>query len=227
MLNRQRFFPCCAVVAVMLAAPLAVGQDEFAIDAVGTATVDVAPATVVFQLELLPSAAPALELLQQAVEFETGVRAEIQKHELTPTQISSTGLNYSHPDTLGPNISIFLRFSTAQFISGDGAEERYAALHDKITAIAAATKARTFPETFEANDPDQVEAAAVARAVEKAYLPAKAAADVMTAKIVSVGNVSVGELVWSNTRSPVTDYNIRRITCTATVNVSYIYAPGS
>jgi hypothetical protein len=127
---------------------------------------------------------------------------------------------------LGPNASAFLRFSAPQYATGEGADQKYAALHDNIEAIAAAAKARTFPEKFEAGETDQVESSAVARAVEKAYAPAKAAADVMTAKILSVGNVSVGKLVWSDERSPVTDYNIRRMTCTATVNVQYVYMPG-
>lgn len=222
----QRYVLCVALSAVMLTAPAAFGQDAYAIDSVGTATVDVAPATVVFQLELLPGGGPAVDLLQDAVEFETTVRAEIQKRGLTPTQIAFSGLNYMHPEMLGPNASAYLRFSAAQYAVGEDAGEKFAALHDEITAIAAATKARTFPETYEASDPEQVEAAAVARAVEKAYPPAKAAADVMNAKIVSVGNVSVGASVWSNTDSAPADYNIRRITCTATVNVSYIYLPG-
>ena len=226
MLRCQRFIVCVGVLAGILAAPVAFCQDVYAIDSVGTATVDVAPATVVFQLELLPGGGPAVDLLQQAVEFEATVRAEIQKRGLTPTQITFTGLNYSHPELLGPNASAYLRFSAAQYAVGEDADEKYAALHDEITAIAAVAKARTYPETYEASDPEQVEAAAIARAVEKAYPPAKAAADVMNAKIVSVGNVSVGALVWSKTGSAPADYNVRRITCTATVNVSYIYLPG-
>jgi len=226
MVRYQRFVLRLALLAVLLSAPVAFGQDAYAIDSVGTATVDVAPATVVFQLELLPGNGPAVDLLQQAVEFEKTVRAEIQKRGLTPTQITFSGLNYSHPELLGPNASAYLRFSAAQYAVGEDADEKYAALHDEITAIAAAAKARTYPETYEASDPEQVEAAAVARAVEKAYPPAKAAADVMSARILLVGNVSVGTLVWSNTGSAPADYNVRRITCTATVNVSYIYLPG-
>jgi uncharacterized protein YggE len=226
MMKCRRLILCVGLLAVVFGAPAAFGQDAYAIDSVGTATVDVAPATVVFQLELLPGAGPAVDLLQQAVEFETNVRAEIQKRGLTPTQIAFSGLNYMHPDMLGPNASAYLRFSTTQYAVGEGADQKYAVLHDEIAAIAAAAKARTFPETYEASDPEQVEAAAIARAVEKAYPPAKAAADVMGAKIVSVGNVSVGTLVWSSTASPAADYNIRRITCTATVNASYIYLPG-
>lgn len=212
------------VCALFLAVPPAHGQNEYSIDSVGTATVDVAPAFIVFKLELLAAVRPP-ELVKKADEFEATVRAEIQDRSLKPSQIAFSGPNYTHAEQLGPNASALLRFPAGQYASGEGADVRYAALRNEIIELAAAAKARLLPVEYEAGEPEQVEAAAVARALEMAYPHAKAAADVMNARIVSVGNVTIGTVKWSDNDSPPEDYNVRRITCTATVSAQYVYVP--
>jgi len=211
-------------LALFLAAPAANGQMEYTIDSVGTATVDVAPAFIVFKLEILPGVTNAA-LVEKAEEFESNVRTQIQERNLKPSQIAFSGPNYTHPEHAGPNASATLRFPAGQYASNEGADERYAALREAIDKVAAAAGAREYPVEYEPAEPEQVEAAAVARALEMAYPHAKAAADVMNARILSVGNVTVGTVKWSDNGSPPEDYNVRRITCTATVSAQYVYVP--
>ena len=228
MSERHGLVILCAV-GFVVAVGAAHGQESYhyVIESTGTATVDAAPATIVFQLDIFPSGAGSVALAEQARQFENAVRAEVRNRELRPAQIAFSGLNYTHPGQLGPNASVFLRFTASTYTVGDDSGERYAALRDQIAGIAAEANAVKRAVRYEVTEPDQVEAAAVARAVEKAYPSAKAAADVMNARIVSVGNVSVGTPVWSTPESPPADYNLRRIKCTVAVNVSYLYTPAT
>lgn len=215
-----------AMLALALA-PACFAQDVYAIESDGIATVDVAPAFVVFRVELLPQGPGAAEAALQADEFEATVRREIQDRTLQPTQLSFSGLNYSHVANMGFNAMATIRFPAGQFTVGDDAPQKFAALYDHMMAIANTVKSGLQPVTYEVGDPAATEAAAVARAVEKAYPNAKATADILSARIVSVGNVRVNSVTWSNPASPPDEYNIRRMTCTAHVSVSYIYVPAS
>ena len=70
-----------------------------------------------------------------------------------------------------------------------------------------------------------VEQAAIAMATENAYPHAEAVASVMTADIAAVEKVTVVDVAWN--RDPATrttQPDIRHVTCTAKVKVSYLCA---
>lgn len=124
------------------------------------------------------------------------------------------------------DISARLRFNAAPYTTAENGIAQFALLCDKIAALATTLECEPEGPTLGVDDTRAAEDAAIARAVEKAYTGGKAAAQVMNGQIVAVDHVSIEEILWNkapgvSARQP----DIRRLTCTARVRVTYAFVP--
>ncbi len=211
---------CAAGTAVAQEAPIST------IDSEGVATVDAVPSYVEFWLHLQAKGGSVAEAVAKAVKFEPALRQEIQTRELAPTQLVFSSV--AVPDLVAKeaDISARLRFSAAPFTTTENGIAQFALLCDKIAALAGALECQPEGPTLGTEEAQSVQDTAISRAVEKAYAGGKAAAEVMSGQIIAVDHVAIGETVWNkapgvSARQP----DIRRLTCTARVQVTYAFAP--
>jgi uncharacterized protein YggE len=196
------------------------------IETEGVAVVDTAPTYVEFSLRAHATGATLVEAMDNALRFEPALRKELQTREMTPTDLAFSGV--AIPSVTGKEavISARLRFAASAFSSAEDGPRQFAALCDKIVALGATLSCAPEGPVLGVSDGAALEDAAVARATEKAYPAAKAAAQVMNGQIVAVDKVVVETVVWNNApgaTAPLPD--IRRVACTGKVKVSYTFMP--
>ncbi len=218
---------CCAFVAG-ISFP-AFGQDvppQSTIETQGVATVDAPPAYVEFWLHASFTGATLVEAVDAAEEFEPRTRDAIKAATLEPTEMTFTGIAIPSIDKKAARISAKLRFRANTYTSAAEGPRLFAALCDKINAIAAGLPSTVEGPVLAAEDKEATENAAIARATERAYAPAKAAAQVMNGQVIAVDKVSVEGVVWN--RAPemnAAQPDLQKLTCTATVRVNYAFSP--
>ena len=220
-----------AFAAIMLAAAsfAAFGQEaalQSTIETQGVATVDAVPAYVEFWIHAQFTGATLVEATSAAQPFESNVRKALQAAELAPTEITFTGI--AVPDVNGhvARISVQVKFRASAYTGAEDGPRLFAGLCDKMATLASGLTCKIEGPTLTAEDKESIEDAAIARATEKAYVPAKAAAHVMNGQVTAVDKVTIEGAVWNkvpgvNAAQP----DLQRLTCTATVRVSYAFSP--
>jgi len=196
------------------------------IETEGVATVDAVPAYVEFSLHARCPAATLAEAAEAALQFEPNVRKALQAAELTPTELAFTGVAVPDISLKVARVSARLRYRANTYTSAEEGPRLFALLCDKMLNLAAGLSCGVEGPVLIVEDKEAIENAAIARATEKAYTPAKAAAQVMSGQIIAVDKVVVQSLVWNkapgvNTTQP----DLQKLTCTATVKVSYAFSP--
>jgi hypothetical protein len=217
------------VLAASLAMTFAaVGQEApvSTIETEGVAVLDTAPMYAEFWLHAQPQGQTLAEAAEGALGFEPAIRKEIQARELTPSELTFSGVAIPSVQAKEARISVRIRFSASAFNSPTEGPRQFALLCDKIAALAAALSCKAEGPFLGVDDPESVEHAGVARATEKAYPAAKAAAQIMNGQIIAVDKVAVQDVTWNkapgvNAAQP----DIRRLTCTVRVKVQYVFAP--
>ncbi len=120
--------------------------------------------------------------------------------------------------------SVRVRFSMAVFNTAKTGSVQFAALCDKMTAIADAMKCTlSHPELIPA-DKEGVEASAVSRAAENAYPAAEAVASAVKSLIFAVEKVEVLEIIWEQQPDRQTA-EVQQMACRAKVRVTYALGP--
>jgi len=196
------------------------------IETEGVATVDAVPAYVEFSLRAFCPAATLVEATEAALQFEPNVRKALQAAELTPTELAFTGVAVPDVSLKVAHVSARLRFRANTYISAEEGPRLFASLCDKMLNLAVGLSYQIEGPVLIVEDKEAIEDAAIARATEKAYTPAKAAAQVMSGQIIAVDKVVVQSLVWNKAPGVnATQPDLRKLTCTATVKVSYAFSP--
>ncbi len=154
--------------------------------------------------------------------------------EAAPTAIRGADLQPTEITTAPPIITAFMqrqvratvtvRFSMAVFNTAKTGPAQFAALCDKVTALASTMNATLSDPVFYAADPDSVIERAVARATENAYPAAEAVASVVRSNIYAVDKVEVLEVTWEQQPEGQTT-DVPQIGCRAKVQVTYALAP--
>ncbi|MFA7693153.1 MAG: hypothetical protein GX117_12385 [Candidatus Hydrogenedentes bacterium] len=120
--------------------------------------------------------------------------------------------------------TIMVRFSMAAFNTPKTGPIQFAALCDKVAALASSVKATVSSPTFYPADKDSVEAVVLTRAAENAFLPAEAVAVAVKSAIYAIDNVEVVELTWE--QQPAAQYgDAIQMNCRARVQVTYVLSP--
>lgn len=217
------------IAAGLVAAYGAAGQEVPAsvIESEGIATVDTAPSYVEFWLHAAPRGATQAEAMESALRFESALRRELDERGVKPAELVFDPV--SIPDVLikEARVSARLRLSTSVFSSPDMGMKDFAAFCDKIDAMARKLECQPEGPFWGIENTEAIEAMAIGRATEKAYAPAKAAAEILNGQIVAVDQVAVMGVAWnSREKTPAPVPNLRRISCTARVHVVYALTPG-
>lgn len=208
-----------STVSAQEAAPLS------AIECDGAATVDTAPTYVEFWLHARSVGATFAEAATKTLTFEQSLRKELETRQLTFMDLSMSNLAIPNSLAREANISARLRFNAVPLSTGETGPQKFAELCDKVVDISNALGCAFSGPVLGTEDTTAVEEAAIARAIEKAYPSAKAAAQIMRGQIVAVDRVSVVDLTWNKAPdSQAVQPDIRRLTCTARVRVSYAFA---
>lgn len=196
------------------------------IETEGVATVDAVPEFVEFQLHATCRGATMVEAMNAAKEFEPNVRKALLAAELSPTESSFTAMSVPNLADKCVCISARLRFRANTFTSSEEGPLLFAGLCDKVITLASGVKAEIDGPSLFVEEKDSVENAAIARATEKAYVPAKAAAQVMNGQVIAVDRVEVVSIIW-NKAPDVTAVqpDLQKLTCTAVVRISYAFSP--
>ena len=142
--------------------------------------------------------------------------AELQPLELNP----SPPMIMSHAEHQTRAI-VTVRFGMAAFNAAKTGPLQFAALCDTLAEVAALMKATLSSPEFFAADKDHVETAVIARAMEKAYLPAEAAAQAVKSNIYAVDSISILDLTWEQQPEEQTG-EVPQIACRGRVQVTYI-----
>ena len=198
------------------------------IETEGMAVVDTLPTYVEFWLHVSTSGESATEAVEAALRFEPALRKELQTREMTPSELSFTGIAIPDVGTKEANVSARLRFSASTFTATeDEGARQFAQLCDKIIALIGAFQhAKLEGPALGLADMQTIEDSAIARATEKAYPAAKAAALIMNGQIIAVDKVVVETVVWNKAPGVnATQPDIRRVSCTAKVRVTYTFTP--
>jgi len=192
----------------------------------GVAVVDTVPTYVEFWLHARRPGNTIAEATEAALQFESAVRKALQDAELTTTELSFTGIAIPDIKLKQAHVSARLRFGASTYSSAEEGPRLFAALCDKLTNLAAGLACTIEGPALSVDDKESIEDAAIASATEKAYAPAKAAAQVMNAQIIAVDQVSVESLTWNNAPGvSATQPDLRKLTCMAKVKVTYAFSP--
>ena len=206
-------------------APVENSMVNTTIEAEGKATIDVAPTYVEFELLTISAGATLVEATEKAAAIEPAVRQQVQSLELTPTELTVSGISMPNLEDKTVHLSCHIRFNVRDLLSAADAPRQFASLCDKVAALATAAKANVVGPTLGVEDAQMVEDAAVARAVEKAYPRGRAAAQIMTGQIVAVEKVAIQYVSWNTKSGPnESQPNLRRLVCTASVQVTYAFS---
>jgi len=195
------------------------------IETEGVAVVDAVPTYVEFWLQARCQGNTIAEATEAALRFEPAVRKVLKDAELNTTALSFTGVAVPTVQRKEAHISARVRLSASTYMSAEEGPRLFALLCDKMTGLAGALSCTIEGPALGVDDKESIEAAAIGRATEKAYMPAKAAAQVMNGQIVAVDTVSVYSLVWNKAPDVLaTQPDLKKLTCTATVKVTYAFS---
>jgi hypothetical protein len=221
------FRPLHAVTVLWILALTAMAQEASVstIQSMGEATVDAIPNYADFWLHKKTSGETNIEAVEKASELEAGINAELEKLALSPKEAVLSGMAIGEAAKKEAMISVRLRFNATPYSTAAEGPKDFAKLCDTMNGLAEALGCELGGPLLGTTDEQAVSDAAVARAVEKAYTSAKAAAEVMDSQIYAVNHVEVVGTVWNAAPGVAsTQPDIRRLTCTVTVKVAYAFA---
>jgi len=196
------------------------------IDSTGIATVDTVPTYVEFWFHAAPQGASHLEAMTAALDFEGALRRALDDAGMKPADLVFESA--AIPDIMikEARASARLRLSAAVFSSPESGMRDFAAFCDTIDTIARKLECQPEGPFLGVENTESIEEAAIGRATEKAYPAARAVAQILNGQIVAVDRVSIESVLWNN--APDTNASlpsIRRIACTARVQVTYTLTP--
>lgn len=213
-------------------------QPRNAVTTTGTATIETAAEYAEFEFvkewdtaadEWNTEAPPAT--VEEAHLFEEKLRETLEENELAPSWMDVHGPYVK--DAKGPllEIRVRMRFRTAPYLSNEPGNRGFVALCRSVHETARELGCRMTGPRTAIDDPSRAEQAAIARAVEAAYPPAEAVANITRTDIVAVDEVRVTRVAWHAAgtppaagKEPEPARDIRRIACTAWVEVVYTFA---
>ncbi len=167
--------------------------------------------------------ADSLEIaMQQAEPFGDALRSAMAAAELQPSEFNALGPVILDATKKTVKVSIGLQFSVGSLGGPDTANQRYAALCQKMATITTTLEAALRGPRLDTADPEALLRNGVAEAIANAYPAAEAAATVLNVPILAVDRVEVTSVTWNTpNRYWENEPNLRQIACTVKVKVSY------
>lgn len=195
------------------------------IEAKGAATVEADPDIVDFWIHFEISGESFAEAGAGVKAAEQRLHATLDELKLTPMQVTLSAPSVPDVTQHEMHITAMLRYSATVFFNTEKGLAQFAELCDTNRGLAEQVEGTIEGPHFSVKNPEQVERAAIQKAMEEAYPKAQAAAEAMRSSITSVARVRVDEITWNNDpewrgMQP----EITRVTCTASIEIAYIYA---
>lgn len=192
------------------------------VEAVGKATAYATPTQVSFWLHRTIQKESLSESMEKALSLEDELRENLGKHELTPPLVEVLPPAITHMTENVVDVSAHLQFSMANYVAGRKGAERFAVLCGRVAALARELGCEAQGPLLEVDDRAKLVRAATIHATENAYAPASAVAEALKSNIYTVDTVQVLEVRWNEPLdSEATEPNIRQVSCTASVRVTY------
>lgn len=210
---------CLAVVCMT-----AFATDQPVIVNTGEATVFTNPGTVEFKFVRHFIGETLQDAMEQYNAFIEAAPQAVRGSELQPTEILTAPPLITSVEQKQVQALVTVRFSMSVFNTAKTGPVQFAALCDKLAALAETMSCAFAVPVFIASDPEVTMTEAVARATENAYPPAEAVAMSVKTNIYAVDRVDVVSIEWEQQpKGQVTE--VPQIGCTATVQVTYALAP--
>lgn len=212
------------LVIVGLAAGAAIAQDApiTVIETEGKATVSATPVYADFWLHFDAADTTFGAAMDQADQFEARLREAIAARSITPNDILVSAPAIPDLNAVQVTVSVRLRYNMSNFVSAETGNRQFAALCDKVADLAKDVGVAAEGPIFSMQNPETLMRSAVAKATESAYPAAEAIATELKTPIFAVASVHLMGVTWNTeeeSRAP--QPTLRRLTCTATVRVSY------
>jgi uncharacterized protein YggE len=213
-------------IAVTAMAPHAAAASY--VETEGKATVEAIPNYVEFWFHMLRGGATLEEATGNVAEFETRLRAAIEKHALAPTEVEVSPVAITDVRMSEVQRTARLKFSATNFTDPEEGSRRFASFCDILNGIASEEDWLIEGPEIGVNNKPEFEQLAVADATKNAFPTAEGIAQVLRGSLTSVNAVTVLSLEWN--RDPEQRFplpNVRTVACSAHVQVTYIFEPTS
>lgn len=214
----------CATAALLMAAA-ATAQQTPVIVCGSAATVDAMPTFVDFHLHLHSTAESSAKAAEEASTLKETVEGRLLTHQLSPSEVTFSGVAVPDANEHEARASARLRFNASPFSTAKDGAKMLGVLCDTLAVVAKELGCTLEGPRLGTTDEQTVEGAAIARALERAYPAGRAVAQTMNVQIYAVEKVDILELVWNDAEDvAAAQPDIRRLTCTAKLRVSYSFA---
>ncbi len=223
-MDSRRGSASMALMATLLVSAYAVGMNQPIIVNVAEASVLTSPGAVEFQFIRHFSDATLEAAMEQYETFIRAVPQAVRGADLQPTEINTAPPIIVSLAQRQVKASFTVRFSMAIFNTPKTGTVQFAALCDKLAALADTLQCTLAHPAFYASDPESVVERAVARATENAYPAADAIATAVKTNIYAVDRVDIIEISWDQEPEGQTA-ETPQISCRAVVQVTYALAP--
>ena len=219
----------CAAIALLLALPaLAQQAPTPAVETLGQATVYTVPTFADFWIHFAGTGDDLPAAMEAALKFQANFRERMLADKLTPVQADYAPP--AIPSTMEARVpvSIFLRFGLGAFSTSEEGASAFAALCQSIASLSSSLGGTAMGPMLDTTDRDTVINSAITAATENAYSAADAVARALNSAVQAVEVVQVLEASWSQPlESQAVEPNLRQLSCTAKVRVTYMLrAPG-
>lgn len=209
------------VLSLAGAAALAQSPPPASIVSEGSATSDVTPTYVEFELTRRATGNSLVESMRKALAFEEALDAVLEKEELRPATLLVLGPTIPSAQKAEAIVGARLRFDLSVGNTAVNRALAYAALTDGVRRVADELQCTIAGPKLGVYERDAIEQETIARATENALYKADPIAAIMDARIVAVHSVAVLEVAWAG--SGLGRHGVSSIACTARVRVTYDY----
>jgi len=212
------------LTCLLCALPWAHAQDAPTayVESDGIATITVVPNQVVFWLHFEATENSVADAMSIVDGFDNRLNNELQVQNLVPVELEFTPPSITNLKRHTVYTGARLVFPMGNFHNPDQGPRLFAQLCDKLLDIAGIVGADISGPAFEIRDKDTVIRDAVSAATERAYPPAESVARTLKSAIWAIDTVRVLDVTWNEPLfAPNPEPNMRQISCTAHVRITY------
>ncbi len=221
---------CLLAGVVLLVAPAVAGAQEMqilppsTITSAGVGTVEIAPDRAEFWLYFELTDTSLGDAAAEVKNTEIRILNMLKDREISPLERLITAPSIPDANTTLVTFALRLRFTIGRLAAGvDDPVVRLAEISDALRSVANDTEALLTGPLLTVSNQTEVERRAIMRAMENALPHAEAAAQSMAARIDTILDLRIVEVVWNQVPEYGADQpDSERTACTAKVEVVYV-----
>ena len=224
----QRFL--WSILCCLVSVSPAIAQETYAtlIDNQASATVDVTPTSIQFNLSRTYAGESLAQAVVDAETLATELRAALKEADYERAALEVSGPMIADANTTSVRVDAEIRLGLGGTSAEGARSTALARATDTVNAIADKLGCETDGPILDVSDRSETENKAVQRAIENAYTRAQAAATVMRLEIVSVDRVTIESVTWHDRPDESRqESSADRIGVTVEIRVAYLAFPPS